>query len=117
MVNLDPKNILSALRRHLQEGERITSVVPMSIGHSNETYRLEGLDLVLRMPPSQAALVEPGHGMRGQFELYAVLRGLPGAPLVPAVRYLCEDEAVLGAPFYLMEAVNGEPFTECEVAP
>ena len=42
MVNRDPKNILSAMRRHLQKGERITSVVPMSIGHSNETYRLEG---------------------------------------------------------------------------
>jgi len=55
--------------------------------------------------------------MRGQFELSAVLRGRPGAPPVPAVRYLCEDEAVLGAPFYLMEAVNGEPFSECEVAP
>jgi aminoglycoside phosphotransferase (APT) family kinase protein len=69
------------------------------------------------MPPSQAALVEPGHGMRGQFELSAVLRGRPGAPPVPAVRYLCEDEALVGAPFYLMEAVNGEPFSECEVAP
>jgi aminoglycoside phosphotransferase (APT) family kinase protein len=101
-----------SLRSHLIEGERLRTVVPLSTGHSNETYRLEGLDLILRLPPLGTPLIPFGHGVRVQFELYAILGALTGAPPVPPVRYFCDDADVLGAPFFLMEAVDGEPFDD-----
>ena len=45
-----------------------------------------------------------------QFQLFAVLGRLPGAPPVPRVIYYCDDVQVLGAPFYLVERAAGAPF-------
>ncbi|MGE4322164.1 MAG: phosphotransferase family protein [Sphingobium sp.] len=106
--------IEAALRRTLASGERITGVCVMSTGHSNETYLIEGLDLILRMPPSGAPLLD-GLDMARQFQIYAVMGRMEGAPPVPRVLYLCEDETVLGAPFYLVERVCGEPLAEYEI--
>jgi aminoglycoside phosphotransferase (APT) family kinase protein len=50
--------------------------------------------------------------MAGQFQLYAVVHGTPGAPPVPSVTYYCDDISVLGDPFYLMERVNGTELPE-----
>jgi aminoglycoside phosphotransferase (APT) family kinase protein len=100
------------LAAHLIEGDRITAVTALSTGHSNETYLLEGLDLVLRLPPGGTPLIPIGHGMRVQYELNGILRGMPASPPVPAVRYFCSDETVLDAPFFLMERVAGEPFDD-----
>jgi aminoglycoside phosphotransferase (APT) family kinase protein len=108
----DPGELRERLRSHLIDGERLRAVTPLSTGHSNETYLLDGLDLVLRMPPTGSPLIPFGHGVRVQFELYAILGALAGAPPVPPVRYFCEDPDVLGAPFFLMEAVAGEPFDD-----
>jgi len=108
----DPVELCERLRSHLIAGERLQAVTPLSTGHSNETYLLDGLDLVLRMPPAGSPLIPFGHGVRVQFELYAILGGLTAAPPVPPVRYFCDDESVLGAPFFLMEALDGEPFDD-----
>jgi aminoglycoside phosphotransferase (APT) family kinase protein len=108
----DPDLLRERLATHLIQGDRITGVTPLSTGHSNETYLLEGLDLILRLPPGGNPLIPFGHGMRVQYELYAILRGMTAAPPVPAVRYFCADEDVLGAPFFLMERVHGDPFDD-----
>ena len=41
-----------ALRRVLPDGDGITGLRAFSTGHSNETYLIEGLDQILRLPPS-----------------------------------------------------------------
>jgi len=117
MVNRDPKNILSAMRRHLQKGERITSVVPMSIGHSNETYRLEGAG----SRPANAAVASR---TRRAGPRYAgpvrVVCGIAWSPrrsagtggAIPVRRRGRARCAVLPD-----GGGNGEPFSECEVAP
>ena len=110
----DVASIHDALRRTLIAGNRITCVSVMSTGHSNETYLLEGLDQILRMPPSGTPLLD-GLDMAGQFQLYAVVGRMKDAPPVPRVLYLCEDPSVLGAPFYLVECVPGEPLAEYEL--
>jgi aminoglycoside phosphotransferase (APT) family kinase protein len=74
-------------------------------GHSNLTYlvRVGARDLVLRRPPF-GSKVKTAHDMGREFH---VLRHI--AAVYPAPRPLahCEDPAVLGAPFYLMERITG----------
>jgi aminoglycoside phosphotransferase (APT) family kinase protein len=75
-------------------------------GRSNLTYLVTcpSGTLVLRRPPLRA--VRPtAHDMARE---YRVLRALTGTPVpVPTPVHLCEDTAVLGAPFYVMERVDG----------
>src|SRR5207253_456433 len=70
-------------------------------GHSNLTYllRLGQAEWVLRRPPF-GNQVKTAHDMGRE---YRVLSGLCGVfPAAPRPQLYCEDEAVLGAPFYVM---------------
>ena len=75
-------------------------------GHSNLTYlvRLGDRELALRRPPF-GSRVKTAHDMGRE---YRVLSKLHKA-YSPAPRpfFYCEDESVLGAPFYAMERVRG----------
>jgi aminoglycoside phosphotransferase (APT) family kinase protein len=75
-------------------------------GRSNLTYRLDvgGSRLVLRRPPLGHVL-PTAHDMARE---YRVLTALHGTDIpVPAPLALCQDAGVIGAPFYLMEYVDG----------
>jgi aminoglycoside phosphotransferase (APT) family kinase protein len=75
-------------------------------GHSNLTYllRVGEHELVLRRPPFGAA-IKTAHDMGREFH---ILSGLADVyPKVPRPILFCEDESVIGAPFYLMERVRG----------
>ncbi|MGE4324061.1 MAG: phosphotransferase family protein [Sphingobium sp.] len=112
----DPEYLKSVLRAHLVSGDKITGIRQLAAGHTNETYLVEGLNQILRMPPAGAPLLD-SFDMWKQFQLYAVVKGLPGGPPVPRVTYYCDDLSVLGAPFFLMGAAPGEPFPEYECDP
>jgi aminoglycoside phosphotransferase (APT) family kinase protein len=113
----DTERLLQSLREHLANGGRITAVTPLSIGHSSETYVVEGVDLILRMPPTEEPLFGPYYsGVAAQHAVLEELGSRSDAPPVPAVQELCEDESVLGAPFFLMDRVDGEAF-ERELPP
>ncbi|MEZ4368674.1 MAG: phosphotransferase family protein [Kofleriaceae bacterium] len=75
-------------------------------GHSNLTYLVErGADVwVLRRPPI-GAKVKRGHDMGREVAILSRLA--PATPLAPRPVASCDDEAVLGAPFYLMERRTG----------
>lgn len=98
--------IAAALRGYLPGGAAIGAVLPLTTGFSNETYRIEGTDWILRMPPAGGAIVE-GHDVLDQARLYAALGEIAGGPPVPEIVAICEDESVLGAPFFVMECVAG----------
>ncbi|WP_439621374.1 phosphotransferase family protein [Hyphomonas sp.] len=102
----NPDELLRKLRGHLANGERLSVVRPMSDGHSNETYFLDGLDAVLRLPPSGTPLLD-GHDMATQFQIYAVVGGVEAAPPVPPVLYYCSDIDILGDPFFIMKRAAG----------
>jgi aminoglycoside phosphotransferase (APT) family kinase protein len=85
-------------------------------GRSNVTYRLEdarGASLVLRRPPLGHVLPSAHDTSRE----YRVLSGLgrTGFP-VPRTHALCEDTAVIGAPFVLMSYVDGRVIADAEAA-
>jgi aminoglycoside phosphotransferase (APT) family kinase protein len=75
-------------------------------GHSNLTYlaRMGGRELVLRRPPF-GSKVKTAHDMGREFRLLSKLA--PAWPLAPRPVLHCEDESILGAPFYLMERLRG----------
>ncbi|MFE9187950.1 phosphotransferase family protein [Micromonospora haikouensis] len=82
-------------------------------GKSNLTYALRvgegatGREVVLRRPPLGHVLAT-AHDMAREHRIISALA--PTAVPVPAALLLCPDPAVLGAPFYLMEKVDGEVF-------
>jgi aminoglycoside phosphotransferase (APT) family kinase protein len=76
-------------------------------GRSNLTFRLtDGASRwVLRTAP-RAGRTPSAHDVAREFRVTRALAGT-GVPVPPAV-LLCEDEAVLGAPFAVAEFVDGE---------
>jgi aminoglycoside phosphotransferase (APT) family kinase protein len=75
-------------------------------GHSNLTYLLRygGRELVLRRPP-RGASVKTAHDMGREHRVLSCLhRCYSKAPRALAA---CDDPAVIGAPFFLMERVGG----------
>ncbi|MEJ5978895.1 phosphotransferase family protein [Novosphingobium sp. PS1R-30] len=105
----DTERLAQGLRDWLPRGDRITGVTTLSAGHSNETYLVEGLDEVLRMPPSEEGLLPPYDMVRQHQVLSAVAGSAPQVPLPPMLE-LCADPEVLGDPFFLMGKVSGEAF-------
>jgi aminoglycoside phosphotransferase (APT) family kinase protein len=75
-------------------------------GKSNLTYRLTdgSHNWVLRRPPLGHVLAT-AHDMAREFRVMSALAPTP-VP-VPAMVTLCEDPDVIGAPFYVMEYVEG----------
>ena len=78
-------------------------------GHSNEVFKVERgeLALALRRPPR----VGYGPGAHDMVREYRVLSALGAdsthAVPVPRTYALCEDPEILGAPFFLMELLDG----------
>ncbi|MET8681714.1 phosphotransferase family protein [Streptomyces sp. NPDC004647] len=78
-------------------------------GRSNLTYSVtDGTDRwVVRRPPLGHVLAT-AHDMRREHRVIEALH--PTAVPVPAPVLLCEDESVIGSPFYIMEFVDGTPY-------
>jgi aminoglycoside phosphotransferase (APT) family kinase protein len=83
-----------------------TAIKLIAGGRSNLTYRLDvgPSRLVLRRPPLGHVL-PTAHDMTREFRVLTALHGtdIP----VPAPVAICDDPDVIGAPFYLMEYVDG----------
>lgn len=105
----DPEQLADGLRKWLDRGAGITGVRTLSAGHSNETYLVEGLNEILRMPPSQEGLLPPYDMARQHAVMSAVADHAQGVPM-PGMLELCTDPDVLGDEFFLMKAVPGEAF-------
>ncbi|HYZ63188.1 MAG TPA: phosphotransferase family protein [Acetobacteraceae bacterium] len=80
-------------------------------GQSNPTFRLyaASAEYVLRRKP-MGQLLQSAHQVEREFRVLAALAGT-GVP-VPHVHALCEDDAVIGSAFYVMEFVPGRVFLD-----
>ena len=92
---------------------RAISITRITTGHSNEVFRVERGDLVaiLRRPP-RTPLSPTAHDMAREFRLLRAFHDPAGwrdtTPVpVPEPIALCTDTDVIGAPFYLMQPVDG----------
>lgn len=86
---------------------RVTSLTRYPGGFSNLTYHLraERGEAVLRRPPMGALPGGAAHDMPREARILSALQ-LRGVP-APRPLAVCEDAAVIGAPFYVMEHVDG----------
>ncbi|MFE9889541.1 phosphotransferase family protein [Streptomyces scopuliridis] len=85
-------------------------------GRSNLTYAVTDSAepahrWVVRRPPLGHVLAT-AHDMKREYRVIEALH--PTAVPVPEPLLLCEDESVLGAPFYVMEYVAGTPYRTAE---
>ena len=85
------------------------TATPLAGGQSNPTFRLSAPsgEYVLRQKPF-GELLQSAHMVEREYRVLAALVGT-GVP-VPRVHALCEDQAVLGTTFYIMEFVPGRVF-------
>ena len=81
-------------------------VLQFPSGYSNLTYmlRIGEQEAVLRRPPF-GNTVKSGHDMQREYTVLSKLA--PVYPLAPTPLAYCDDPAVLGVPFYLMERRRG----------
>src|SRR3954454_22039401 len=108
-----PLLVVEPLRAFLDEhglGTGDVEIEPLGEGHSNVTYlaRRGDRDVVVRRPP-RPPLPPSAHDVVREARLLRALRGT--AARVPEVLAVCEDESVIGAPFYVMERVHGDVIT------
>jgi aminoglycoside phosphotransferase (APT) family kinase protein len=92
---------------HVEGTEPPLSFERISGGHSNLTYRVAdsaGSRWALRRPPLGKRLGS-AHDMAREYRVVSAL-GPTDVPVAPVVG-LCEDDEVNGAPFYVMEFVEG----------
>jgi aminoglycoside phosphotransferase (APT) family kinase protein len=75
-------------------------------GHSNETFFITrgSEELVLRRPP-RGAFLPSAHDVGREYRVLSALKET--SVRVPGTVLTCEDESVIGAPFYVMERVHG----------
>jgi aminoglycoside phosphotransferase (APT) family kinase protein len=116
-VPRDPLALAAALKAYLPDGDRIRGVRPISDGFSNETWLVDGLDLILRAPPTGFPLLEPNHvhDVVGQYRILQDYAARSSAPPVPRTVLLETDPSVIGAPFFLMERVACDPWGDFEL--
>jgi aminoglycoside phosphotransferase (APT) family kinase protein len=109
-----PLLVLEPLAAFLDEhglGTGPITAEPVGDGHSNVTYlvRREGREVVVRRPP-RPPLPPSAHDVVREARLLRAIQGT--AARVPEVLAVCDDEAVIGAPFYVMERIRGEVITK-----
>jgi aminoglycoside phosphotransferase (APT) family kinase protein len=94
------------LRERLPEEKGGLAVRQFPSGHSNLTYavQLGARELVLRRPPF-GSKVKSAHDMGREFRVLSKLHAVYEP--APEVLFYCDDQSVLGAPFYVMEPIHG----------
>jgi aminoglycoside phosphotransferase (APT) family kinase protein len=118
---VDPEALGSYLSRRFPDSAGEPEVERHMAGHSNETFfvRFGEREWVLRRPP-RGAFLPTAHDVGREFRILSAL-DVTGVR-APRPVLFCEDTSVIGAPFYLMERMNGavirdqlpEPFASDE---
>jgi aminoglycoside phosphotransferase (APT) family kinase protein len=105
-LNVD--SLTDCLRGRIEDIEGGITVEQFPSGHSNLTYLLRtnknGREYVLRRGPL-GPVAPKAHDMAREFRMLQMVH--PHFPPAPAVFLLCEDPAVLGSFFFLMERRKG----------
>ena len=104
--NVDNARLLAYLGKQIHGLAGPLTVEQFPAGFSNLTYSLHTCDreLVLRRPPV-GAKIKTAHDMSREYRILSHLH--PVYHKVPRPLFFCQDEAVIGAPFYVMERVRG----------
>lgn len=104
---LDARAVKDYLQANIPDlrGELVIEQFPS--GHSNLTYLLRSgrREWVLRRPPFGAKRIKAGHDMGREVRILEKLQAV--YPPAPKPLVFCEDESIMGSPFYVMERKKG----------
>jgi aminoglycoside phosphotransferase (APT) family kinase protein len=103
---INSSKLLEYLASHLDSFDGPLIIEQFPAGFSNLTYllRIGDRELVLRRPPV-GAKIKSAHDMGREYRILSHLH--PVYKKVPLPVLFCQDESLLGAPFYVMERVRG----------
>jgi aminoglycoside phosphotransferase (APT) family kinase protein len=103
---LDMQRVDAFLKQHVAGLAGTPTVAQFPGGASNLTYLISygNRELVLRRPPA-GAKAKSAHDMLREAQVMAALK--PHYPYVPAILASCDDSAVIGHDFYVMERLSG----------
>jgi aminoglycoside phosphotransferase (APT) family kinase protein len=105
-IQLDTKILGDYLTEHIPGFTGPLTAEKFAGGQSNPTFKLNagGQDYVLRRKPP-GELLKSAHAVDREFRVITALQDTP-VP-VPRTYVLCEDDAVIGSMFYVMEYKEG----------
>ena len=112
-VEANAARLQAWLRAHLEGFDGELRIERLAGGRSNPGWRLRTStrDCVLRARPGpREKLLPSAHAIEREFRVQQALAG--SAVPVTTVHALCEDEAIVGAGFYVMDFVEGGIFRD-----
>lgn len=103
---LDAEKLAACIAAHVPGVAGTVEIAQFPSGFSNLTYsvKMGEEEYVLRRPPF-GTKVKSAHDMGREFRILSALAQT--FPAAPRPIFYCDDPAVMGAPFYLMERVRG----------
>ncbi len=107
----DEQALVRHLAGHIEGFAGPISVRQFEGGQSNPTFQLEaasGLYVLRKQPPGE--LLPSAHQVDREYRVMDAL--FETAVPVPKMYCLCEDTAVIGTKFYIMEMIEGRLFTQ-----
>jgi aminoglycoside phosphotransferase (APT) family kinase protein len=113
-LRFDERALERWMEQHVERFRGPVRVSQFKGGQSNPTYRIDspgGAYVLRRKPPGK--LLAGAHAVDREYRVLAAL----GAENFPVARVyaLCEDESVIGTPFYVMDMVEGRIFWEAQL--
>ena len=108
-----PERLGEWIAQHVEQATGAIRVEQLAGGSSNLTFRVrdDANDWVLRRPPLSHVLAT-AHDMSREYRVQSAL-ALADVPIAAQIS-LCEDESVIGAPFYLMAYVDGVVYDDVD---
>lgn len=105
---IDEKSLERFIQQNVPEIKVPVELKQFGFGQSNPTYQLTAADgkrFVLRKKPPGKLLSKTAHKVERE---YRIIHALENTDVpVPKAYCLCEDDAVIGTPFYIMEFLDG----------
>ncbi|KAH9942180.1 APH-domain-containing protein [Epithele typhae] len=122
-ANIDGDKLNAYLKTHVPAVATPVTIKQFKFGQSNPTYFLTDANsqrFVLRKKPAGQLLSKTAHQVEREYTMLRALhvhntnRSTPPEKRVPIPEpiVLCEDVAVIGTPFYIMEFLDGRIFTD-----
>ena len=109
--SFDEARLSAFLRENIAGYQTPATVRQFSGGQSNPTFLIDtpNRKYVLRKKPP-GNLLPGAHMVEREYRVFRALQG--SAVPVPKVYLLCEDDTIVGTPFYVMEYVDGRVFAD-----
>ncbi|MFH1033045.1 MAG: phosphotransferase family protein [Pseudomonadota bacterium] len=103
---LDPGRVEAFLRANIEGLQGPLTIKQFPSGYSNLTYFITvgTREMVLRRPP-HGTKAKSAHDMHREYRVLSALH--PHFPYCPRPLAFCEDQAVMGCHFYVMERIKG----------